>query len=218
MIYPKRLAALALAATLGAAGAGAGAQAEDWQGVYVGIGGGYFDADAKIRDAAQLFSGFKTNSSGGLIGAYLGYNYQIDNLVLGIEGDGYAGFGGETKLSGFPVPSKLKTKIGGTWAVRGRAGWAFDTIMPYVAGGYTGMTNKQTFSTGYVGSDDRTLSGWTLGGGAEFMVTPGWLIRLDYQYKDYGKRKFFSNLDPNFGGVTQKVKANQFTLGGAYKF
>jgi outer membrane immunogenic protein len=210
--------AIALAGTLGVFLASQTAKAEDWQGVYVGIAGGYFDSDSKLRDSAKLFPGFKVNSDGGLIGAYLGYNFQIDNIVLGIEVDGYAGFGGETKLTNLPVPSQLKSKLGGTWSVRARAGWAFDTIMPYIAGGYTGMTNKQTFGTGYVGSDDKILSGWTAGGGAEFMVTPGWLIRLDYQYKDFGKRTFFSGLDPNFGGITQKVKANQFTVGGAYKF
>jgi outer membrane immunogenic protein len=29
----------------------------------------------------------KVNGSGGLAGGYAGYNYQIDQLVIGIEGD-----------------------------------------------------------------------------------------------------------------------------------
>ncbi|MGI9483025.1 MAG: outer membrane protein [Hyphomicrobiales bacterium] len=192
--------------------------AEDWSGFYIGIGGGYFYADTKIRSNLGIFPGLKLESDGGQIGGYLGYNFQIENVILGIDGDVYAGFGGDTILAGFPVPSKLQSKAKANWSVRGRAGWAIDRFMPYIAGGYAGKTNKLTVGTGYLGDDDSTLSGWTIGGGGEFMITPHWLMRVDYQYHDYGKRNFFSSLHPDFSGATQKVKQNQITVGGAFKF
>lgn len=193
-------------------------QADEWSGFYIGVGGGYFNADTKIRSGAGIFPGLKLSADGGLIGGYLGYNFQIEDLVLGIEADAYAGFGGDTILAGFPVPSKLQSKAKASWSVRGRAGWAIDRFMPYIAGGYTGKTNKLTVATGYLGDDDITLSGWTIGGGGEYMITPRWLMRIDYQYKDYGRRTFFSTFHPDFSGATQKVRQNQITVGGAFKF
>jgi hypothetical protein len=55
-----------------------------WTGFYVGInGGGGFGRS----DFAAPFPSGSFNTSGGLVGGTLGYNYQMDNVVLGIEGD-----------------------------------------------------------------------------------------------------------------------------------
>jgi outer membrane immunogenic protein len=192
--------------------------ADDWSGFYLGVSGGYFNADTKIKGPTGIFPNINFNSDGGLVGGYAGYNFQIEQVILGIEGNVHAGWGSDTIFAGLPVPSQLKTTAKASWSVRARAGWSLENFMPYIAGGYTGKTNKLTLGIGYLGDDDLTLSGWTIGGGVEYMITPRWLTRIDYQYKDYGKRSFFGSLHPDFAGAKQKVTQNQVTVGGAFKF
>ena len=56
----------------------------NWTGFYVGInGGGGFGSSTWSNPAGT--TGVRT--SGGLVGGTLGYNYQIDQLVLGLEGE-----------------------------------------------------------------------------------------------------------------------------------
>ena len=208
---------IALAIACGSSSGAVAAEMEynsDWAGFYLGLGGGYFNAESKISGP---FAPLRRDLDGGLVGLYTGYNYQIDNVVLGLEADVYLGFGGNTKLAGLPVPAILKNKVGASWAVRGRLGWATTgQFMPYISGGYAGMTNKLTFATG-LGSDSQALHGWTIGGGAEYMITPNWLLRLDYQYRDFGERTFFSSIFPPTG-LKQKVDTNNITFGAAFKF
>jgi outer membrane immunogenic protein len=189
----------------------------DWTGFYLGIGGGYFDTDNKISDpVGGVFSSFNTGTDGGLIGGYLGYNYQMEQIVLGLDADIYYGYGGKTALAALPVPSVLDDKEGITWAVRGRLGYVMGAFMPYVTGGYAGMIDKKSFAVGFVGSQSEALHGWTIGGGFEYMFTQNWLTRVDYQYKDFADRTFFSGGPPP--AISSKTKINQITVGVAYKF
>src|ERR1022692_1017959 len=57
----------------------------NWTGPYIGISGG--GGLGRSDFSAPLSSG-SFNTSGGLVGGTLGYNYQINQVVLGLEGDG----------------------------------------------------------------------------------------------------------------------------------
>src|ERR1700730_8984987 len=58
----------------------------NWTGFYLGIEGGGGWGFAQQRDALGFNSG-GYNVSGGLVGGTLGYNWQINRLVLGLEAD-----------------------------------------------------------------------------------------------------------------------------------
>jgi outer membrane immunogenic protein len=58
----------------------------NWTGVYVGIQGGAGWGHAEDTDATPFDSG-RFAVRGGLIGGTLGYNWQLSNVVLGLEGD-----------------------------------------------------------------------------------------------------------------------------------
>ncbi|WP_375615143.1 MULTISPECIES: porin [unclassified Bartonella] len=107
-------------------------------------------------------------------------------------------------------------------ATRVRIGFAAaDRIMPYVAGGvaYTQLeaaygevkVGNKTFVSG--SSDETaTMVGFTIGGGLDFAVTDNVLLRAEYRYADYGKKKFFAKeKEYNF-------RTNDFRVGVAYKF
>src|SRR5688572_17819120 len=68
---------------------------EDWSGFYIGVHGGWGwgDADFSISDSdftenSLLENGFSTDLDGPVAGAQIGFNWQINNFLLGVEADG----------------------------------------------------------------------------------------------------------------------------------
>lgn len=104
-------------------------------------------------------------SSGPALGATIGYNYQVNQFVLGAEADlGFAAITGRPALA--PLFS-LRTNMLGS--VRARAGFAVDRALLYVTGGLGIQTAALTMNGGIV--DRFTRAGWTLGGGVEYALT-----------------------------------------------
>ncbi|UNF40739.1 porin family protein [Bartonella krasnovii] len=124
----------------------------------------------------------------------------------------------------------MKEKWSG--ATRVRIGFATDRIMPYIAGGvaYTQMQgitalevkkNKllpasdnggKLIASGNVYDETKTLVGFTLGAGVDFAMTDNVLLRAEYRYSDYGKKKYFKDT------AELQYKTNDFRVGVAYKF
>ena len=100
-----------------------------WTGFYVGInGGGGFGRS----DYATPFPSDSFDTSGGLVGGTLGYNYQMDNVVLGVEGDiDWSNIRGSAACAG----TICETRNDSLGTARGRLGDAFGNVMPYVTGG-----------------------------------------------------------------------------------
>ncbi len=60
----------------------------NWSGIYVGINGGYgFGSSGLTTTGTALDSGCNFNLSGGKRRRQLGFNYQINQFVMGVEGD-----------------------------------------------------------------------------------------------------------------------------------
>ena len=148
-----------------------------WTGFYIGLnGGGGFGRST--WDSRGSF-----NTSGGVIGGTVGYNYQVGQAVVGVEGDiDWANIRGTTNNA-----CALGCKTSDSWlsTVRGRLGYAADRFMPYITGGVAFGDVKAT-TPGFVGaSNDR--AGWTLGAGLEYAVAQNWSLKAEYLYVDLGK-------------------------------
>jgi outer membrane immunogenic protein len=137
------------------------------------------------------------NNTGGVVGGgQVGYNYQFGNsFVIGAEADiqGTSISGGHQGnfIGLFPSPfrnsatgllSPLVTGNGGNlslpWfgTVRGRAGYLITpTLLLYGTGG---------FAYGGVDVFQRSdvFTGWTAGGGAEWLFAPHWSAKVEYLY------------------------------------
>ncbi len=78
-------------------------------------------------------SAVSSNPSGVVGGGHVGYDYQISQFVLGLEGDidgaSYQGTALQTPL----ITSRIRIPVDG--AVLGRAGVAFDRVLVYATGG-----------------------------------------------------------------------------------
>jgi outer membrane immunogenic protein len=156
----------------------------NWTGIYIGINGGGGWGRTSQTDTTGATSG-NYNQSGGVGGGTLGYNYQLNNIVLGVEGDwDWANINGSSSAVG--CTPTCYTNLRWLATARGRLGVAWGMWLPYITGGAafgsvnTGQTGLPQFAV------TATRSGWTLGGGVEAMFAPKWSAKLEYLYADLG--------------------------------
>jgi len=182
--------------------------AYSWTGFYIGLnGGGGFG-----RSAWDSTGGF--NTSGGLVGGTVGYNYQFGQAVVGIEGDiDWADINGTSTT--VACPFGCKTSDSWLSTVRGRLGYAADRFMPFITGG-AAFGDVKTSTPGFVGANN-SEAGWTLGAGLEFALAQNWTAKAEYLYVDLGK----FNCGLSCGGfVTNNVSftTNLVRAGVNYRF
>ncbi len=161
-----------------------------WTGPYVGINGGYGWGHS---DFSSPFTTGAFDTSGGLVGGTLGYNYQMDQIVLGIEGDIDASF-----MKGSAACGGLTCTTENTWlgTVRGRLGYAAGRFMPYVTGG-AAFGDIKTSIPGF-GSTTDTRVGWTAGGGLEYAFNGPWSAKIEYLHVDLGRGGTIAGADAKF--------------------
>ena len=148
----------------------------NWTGFYIGVNGGGAFGHSNWDSAG----GF--NLTGGLLGGTIGYNWQPGSLVLGIESDlDWSGISGSTTNL---CPLGCKTANSWLGTVRGRVGYAFDRIMPYVTGGLA-FGNIKASTPGFPGIDNAN-TGWTVGAGLEVAIGGGWTAKAEYLFVDLG--------------------------------
>ncbi len=184
-----------------------------WTGFYAGLnlGGGWRAnngvntlvpyADPALAGSLYLLPGggnTSNNSAGVVGGGQIGYNYQFgSSLVAGAEADiqgtsiGSGGNGNFVSILPSPfipgdvlVPLASGNNVGLSmpWfgTVRGRLGFLITpTLLIYGTGGfaYGGVHVNQT---GFY----NTRTGWTAGGGVEWMFMPHWSAKAEYLFVD----------------------------------
>ncbi|MBN8938139.1 MAG: porin family protein [Rhizobiales bacterium] len=185
----------------------------NWTGFYVGLNAGVGIANTNFR---SLSAGTVPGSNTGFVGgAQIGYNYQINNFVLGGEADfGYFGVS-RSGLVGGGSTVTWRTRWDGS--LRARAGVAIDRTLLYVTGGlaFADFGVRQTAALVPDISANQTRVGWTLGAGVEYAITPNWTVRGEYLYANYGSKTFSTPT-----GVTPPVslQTHKFRLGVNYLF
>ncbi len=211
-----------------------------WSGPYAGVSGGggwgqqsqsggFTELSIKtstitVTSTTEEFADGNYNLSGGLVGGGIGYNFQSDRAIYGIEGDaswadisgsGTCGFGGVT-------PHACGGDIGGLETLRARLGYDLGTVVPslgdmmmFTAGGLAvGQVHAWDALLG--ASGDKTAAGWTIGGGVEAMLGTNWSVKLEYLYIDLGDPAVFTAIPPNPEHVA--TTANVVRIGFDYHF
>ncbi len=175
----------------------------NWTGAYVGInGGGGFGRS----DFSGAFPSGSFDTSGGLAGGTIGYNWQMNQVVFGAEGDiDWSNIKGSAACGGTSCEAR------NDWlaTARGRLGFAMGRFMPYVTGG-AAFGNVKTNIAG-VGSADNTKTGWTIGGGLEYGLAGPWSIKAEYLYVDLGN-------SGSVGGTNTNFRTNVVRAGLNYRF
>ena len=197
-----------------------------WTGFYLGGELGWIRTNPEYTAGALLLGtpfviSTASEKNGLTYGILGGYNYQVGQWVLGVEGD----FTGWTvgKLRYTAVTGDFVTahsKWGGS--IRGRFGYAADRALFYMTGGAAFVSNETSIpTTGISIGGDGTRVGWTLGGGVDYAFTNNWFTGIEYRYTQYEARTFtypIAILNLGFVGFKQELNSNQVTARIGYKF
>jgi outer membrane immunogenic protein len=214
----------------------------NWQGIYAGAQGSWGSAESKLpaninTDMQATFQpppgvGYTWGPTGtahkvnGGVGAFIGYNSQWDDVVVGIEGNYiHDNFHVSAVGNGLAI-GPANAVVGSTYtaaslnltdfgSLRVRAGWAVNCVLPYVfvGAGFGSQTlNRTTTANPFpvtgspwtTDSSSRLIYGYTAGGGIDVMLTGGLFGRFEYEYK-----RVTSNFDSSI---------NSARLGLGYKF
>ena len=178
--------------------------AYSWTGFYLGLNGGYGFGRSEFN--GTLPSG-SFDTSGGLFGATVGYNWQTGPVVFGLEGDiDWSGMRGSGTCGGL----SCSTRNDYLATIRGRLGYAMDRWMPYITGG-AAIGNVKTSIPAF-GDTNNTKGGWTLGGGIEASLMGPWTAKVEYLHVDLG------NADTAVSGTSAKFTSDIIRGGINYKF
>lgn len=194
------------------------ASATDWTGAYVGIHGSlaWGDVGPDWDTAADI--------DGQLAGIQAGYNVQVDNFVLGIEGDvSWSNLGFEN--SNLP---DWESSYSVDWlaTLRARAGISLDKVLLYATAGlaaggatfdvYANYFDEELNDDVVIdGASTQTHIGWVVGAGIEAMVADGISLKAEYLYRDLGSATYTIDTDPP---IDLNLRASTFTIGANFHF
>lgn len=202
-----------------------------WAGAYIGIQGGVVRQHGRVDDLDGYFNSHapmshEADATGGTIGGHLGYNWQSDRIVYGLEGDAswVRARIGTTFCDRFcsdpflPVQSQDVQWLA---TARARLGVAFDATLLYVTGGaaFAGVKNSAIDGSALAGfTDNKTRVGWVVGGGIEQMLGRNWTVRGEVRYVDLGKETV---TDASWGTAKRGQFSNSLLMGlvgASYRF
>lgn len=228
--------------------------AHNWTGWYVGGHLGAIRGQTSVGDYSGLLfppfladgvplvlvlgtngtlTGATSSQTAFLGGGQLGYNWQINQFVLGFEGDISAtGLKSSATASAtrFPgttaaqtVTVDMSSKADWMASLRARLGFAADRVLVYFTGGAawahvkldgtTTVTNGPVIiipagSSSMTGSDTFTRLGWTVGFGFEWAVNSAWSVAGEYRHSDFGSRTVAMPIPDGLGGVFATAATN----------
>ena len=137
------------------------------------------------------------SATGVLGGGQIGYNFQSANWVYGVETD--FDFSSARKsvsaLNGYAFSGNwtAKTGISDFGTARLRLGYAFDRALVYATGGLAYANVVDTFQAGnsapggYAWSGTGWRTGYTIGGGVEYLLSQNISVKGEALFYDLGK-------------------------------
>ena len=176
---------------------------DPWSGFYLAGALGYGSADSEQTYIRAGDHGTASVSPGGFAASLLaGYDLHLTPAWL-------VGLQAEIGIMDLSEDDRVvydghvwKPQFGPLWGtLRARAGWLMgDSTLLYATGGLAFMqTDNWTLgnTAPETSWDAKMRTGWTLGAGVEYAVTPAWHATAEFLYMDFGTHKGFSaNREP----------------------
>jgi outer membrane immunogenic protein len=173
----------------------------DWSGFYIGLNGGG-GSSSKCWDVTNnlgvpfvppLFEGCH-NATGGTVGGQVGYRWQSQAWVFGLEAQGnWANLTGSGNNAVFFVTDHSKIDSFGMFT--GQVGYSFSSVLLYLKGGAAVAHDKyftvSTFpaSAGLTADTaSETRWGGVVGTGVEFGFARNWSVAFEYDHMFMGTR------------------------------
>lgn len=167
--------------------------ADNWDGLYVGVNGGVAWSSNHWTDDFEHQSISTDTASGAGGGAQLGWDFHLaPSWVLGVQGTFDGGgldtaVGQNVSCTSCGLIDYSKTSWIAT--VSARAGFLVEPdLLLYAKGGGAWIGDKyaQTETFAFNVSHSTTRTGYIVGGGLEWSVSSCWSIFVEYDHADFG--------------------------------
>jgi len=174
----------------------------NWTGFYIGGNvGGAWVGNNNVTDSifGVNFNNNGSNNGRFIGGGEVGFNYQYNNFVFGVEGDFDWAANSNNSSNGIATPAGiLQVTDNDRWVstVAARFGVAFDRWLVYgkAGGGWVGSNsftvNNLSNGTSFTASNNNTDGGWLVGGGVEWAFAGNWSAKIEYDYLGLNSRSF----------------------------
>jgi outer membrane immunogenic protein len=180
----------------------------DWTGFYIGANGGWGESRGCVDFVTTVgtVAGGCATRSGGLIGGQIGYRWQTNQFVFGLEAQGDWADLTNTRVSLLDPAISTTGKTDGIGLFTGQLGWAWNQSLFYVKGGAAVTHNRFDVFNNITGvgidSAGHTRWGGSLGVGWEYGFSPNWSFGVEYDHLWMGhdNRTFAGVVTP--GGFT----------------
>lgn len=197
-------------------------QAYNWTGGYVGGHAGWAWDEANFTLETSGFwgtagDGTSIDSDGFIGGGQIGYWYQPNNLVFGLDVSGsWADLSQTVTSVSFPGTDTWSTEIDWFVLAQARIGVAKGRWLAFLQGGYAGAqasaTGSSTFQGPQSASDDQWHNGWTVGGGVAVKANHWLSLGVEYNYVDLGSQTYGLGGCGSCGGGETASVDHQFHL------
>ena len=195
-----------------------------WTGCYIGANvGGIFSSGSATFDGVEV----SRDNSGFAGGGQIGCDYQFaGGWVIGIRDMFNWANVGRDRTFVDRFGNLVSTNTNGSWfnALTGRIGYAFTpNWLLYGQGGVAWINHRVDVNiNGFdFGEFGKTRTGWTAGGGVEWMFARGWSAFLEGNYMDFGSNDqtvFASVSCPAGCAFSAKTTAATALVGVNYRF
>ena len=163
----------------------------DWTGFYIGANGGWAQSRNCwdfVNDGVFVLGTFAegcSERSGGVAGGQIGYRWQANQWVFGVEAQGDWADLSRTRVSLFDPTLSLRTKTDGIGLFTGQIGYAWNQVLLYVKGGAAVTNNRFSILDNLnfgaeLASASSTRWGGVVGVGFEYGFAPNWSVGLEY--------------------------------------
>lgn len=196
-----------------------------WTGFYVGGTLGGVWSRSTIENDPSTIAFFippvtlGNNGTGVIGGLEAGYNWQMANLVFGIEADISAS--SLNRSATFFTTNTYQTRMDWLSTARGRVGYAFDRWMIFGTGGAALSGFKDSYTApapGFTAQPSSTVWGWTAGGGIEYALADHWTVKAEYLHVGFANRTGSENTTGFGYGFIFKDQIDIARVGINYKF
>lgn len=175
-----------------------------WQGFYLSgqIGGGWHKHHARFRNAnffntipggPVLGSRFDIRSEAFVGGGGIGYNYQCNDIIVGVEGGALSAHHKKTRNSPFfSATDRYHSNLDWIGYAKARLGFTHKCFLVFITGGWAGSNPELRLRDPELAVSARSrkwINGWTLGGGVDYKVWDCFSVGVAYDYIQLQDRK-----------------------------
>jgi outer membrane immunogenic protein len=199
-----------------------------WTGFYIGGNGGWGQSHSCVDfvDVAGTFISDGCRSrSGGVAGGQIGYRWQSNQFVVGVEAQGDWADLSNQRVSLINPAFSTRTKTDAIGLFTGQLGWAWNQALFYVKGGGAVTSNRLSILDTLTGfefaSASNTRWGGTVGVGFEYGFSPGWSVGVEYDHLFMGNaNNSFSVANPIVAGALNRIRqdVDMVTVRVNYRF